>query len=52
MDEWLLLVHEDGEQGPGDGDASGQVAFGGGNRVGCGNALEREQCEENEEFGP
>jgi hypothetical protein len=36
------LVREDGEQGPGDGDGGGEVAFCGGEGIGRGGAFEEE----------
>jgi len=52
MNKWLRLVGENGKEGPGDGEASREVTFGGGKCVGGSSAFEEEQCEEDKEFGP
>ena len=46
------LVREDGEEGPGDGDGAGEVAFWGRESVGGGCSFEEEGGEEDEYFGP
>jgi len=52
MDEWIELEGEYGEQAPSDGDACGEVTFGGGEGVGRGGALEEEEGKENKDFRP
>lgn len=42
---------KDGEERPGDGDASGEVALGRRESVGCGGRLEEEESEEDEDLG-
>lgn len=46
------LVLEDGEEGPGDGDAAGKIALGRGERVRRGGRLKEEEREEDEDLCP
>jgi len=53
MDEFGRgLVCEDGEEGPGDGDGGGEVAFWGGECVGCCCAFKEEEGKENKDLCP
>jgi hypothetical protein len=52
VDEGVVLVCKDGEKGPGDGHAAGQVTFRGGERIRSGGALEEEQRKEDKDLCP
>jgi len=55
VDEWGTiegLVGKDGKEGPGDGNAGGEVAFGGRKGIGGGSGLEEEEGEEDEDLCP
>jgi len=45
-------MSEDREEGPGDGDGSGDVTFGGRESIGGGGGFEEEETEEDEDFCP
>jgi len=49
---WARLTSPDTEESPGDGNATSQITFGGGESVGCSSGFEGEEGQEDEEFGP
>jgi len=52
MDEVHRLVSEYGKKAPGDRDAAGEVAFGGGERIRRSGTFEEKEGEEDEAVGP